>query len=60
MNLTVVRGSKGDLQGHVSLADVWLERLPRIDVATNNPCNVYTELTGVSVKCSLSGKERTV
>lgn len=55
LSLKVVRGAKGDLQGHVSLADIRLQRLPRIDVATNNPCNVYTELGGVSIECSLSG-----
>ena len=55
LRLTVVRGSKGDLQGHVSLTDLSLERLPRIDVVTNNPCNVYTDRNSVSVKCELSG-----
>jgi hypothetical protein len=53
--LQVLRGNKGDLKGHVSLANVRLERLPRIDVATNNPCNVYSELGGVEVECALSG-----
>ena len=50
-----MRGNKGDLQGRVSLADVRLARLPRIDVSTNNPCNVYTELDDVVVECELSG-----
>jgi hypothetical protein len=53
--LQVFRGNKGDLKGHVSLAHVRLERLPRIDVSTNNPCNVYSELGGVEVQCVLSG-----
>lgn len=53
--LQVLRGNKGDLQGHVSLADVWLERLPRIDVSTNNPCNVYTQQNAVEIECALSG-----
>jgi hypothetical protein len=55
LSLNVVRGSKGDLQGHVSLAAVALKRLPRIDVSTTNPCNVYTELSGVAVECALAG-----
>jgi hypothetical protein len=55
LSLQVVRGSKGDLQGHVSLAAVELKRLPRIDVSTTNPCNVYTELSGVVVECALAG-----
>ena len=55
IGLQVARGAKGDLQGHVSLADLWLERLPRIDVSTNNPCNVYSDREGVVVECTLSG-----
>src|SRR3954447_22362428 len=53
--LAVQRSSKGDLQGRVSLADVWLGRLPRIDVSTNNACNVYTKLDGAEISCALSG-----
>src|SRR3954470_15429301 len=55
IRLVVQRSSKGDLQGRVSLADVWLGRLPRIDVSTNNACNVYTQLDGAEVQCTLSG-----
>lgn len=55
MSVQVLRTNKGDLQGRVSLADVWLGRLPRIDVSTNNPSNVYKELDGVEVHCELSG-----
>jgi hypothetical protein len=55
IGLTVLRGAKGDLQGQVSLADVSLRRLPRIDVSTNNSFNVYTDLSNVEVKCALSG-----
>ena len=55
MNLSVQRSSKGDLQGQVSLGDVWLARQPRIDVSTNNACNVYTQLDSVDVNCVLSG-----
>lgn len=55
IGLAVQRSSKGDLQGHVSLGDVWLGRLPRIDVSTNNACNVYTQLDGAEVQCALSG-----
>ncbi len=55
LGLQVVRGNKGDLDGHVSLSDVWIGRLPRIDVTTNNACNVYTELNGVEIQCALSG-----
>ncbi len=55
MVLSVQRSSKGDLKGRVSLADVWLARLPRIDVTTNSACNVYTQLDGAEVECALSG-----
>ena len=55
INLVTVRGSKGDLHGRVSIADVWLARLPRIAVSTENPCNVYTALDEVVVHCELSG-----
>ncbi len=55
ISLQVFRGNKGDLQGRVSLANVRLERLPRIVVTTNNPCNVYTERDGVEINCALSG-----
>jgi len=55
VSLQVIRGSRGDLQGRVCLADVRVERLPRIDVSTNNPCNVYTEPNGVEIECALSG-----
>lgn len=55
LSVVVNRGNRGDLQGRVSLADVWLERTPRIDVSTNNPCNVYADLNGVEVQCALSG-----
>jgi hypothetical protein len=55
IHLKTVRGSKGDLQGRVSITDVLLARLPRIVVSTDNPCNVYTELGDVVVNCELSG-----
>jgi hypothetical protein len=55
IGLQVQRSNKGDLNGHVSLADVWLGRLPRIDVTTNNSTNVYKELNGPEVQCALSG-----
>lgn len=55
VNLQVTRGDKGDLKGMVSLANVWLARLPRIAISTNSPCNVYSELNDAVVKCELSG-----
>lgn len=55
VSLQVFHGNKGDLQGRVSLANLRLERYPRIVVTTNNPCNVYTERDGVEINCVLSG-----
>lgn len=55
IGLQIVRGAKGDLKGRVSLADVWLARLPRIVVSTNNPCNVYSGLGDVVIRSELSG-----
>ncbi|MFO0789903.1 MAG: hypothetical protein U0805_10630 [Pirellulales bacterium] len=55
LGVKVTRGAKGDLQGHVSIADLKVLRLPRIDVTTNNPCNVYTDRSGVTIVCGLSG-----
>jgi hypothetical protein len=55
IGIEVVAGMKGDLQGRVSLTDVWLARLPRISVTTNNPFNVYADVKDVAVRCELSG-----
>src|SRR4051794_1379119 len=55
IGLQVAHANKGDLRGKVALSDVWLRRLPRIDVTTNNPCNVYSDLKGVELQCTLSG-----
>ena len=53
--LQVVRGTKGDLQGRISLTDVWLARLPRIVVSSDTPYSVYTDPNAVVVRCELSG-----
>jgi hypothetical protein len=55
IGMQVGHTNKGDLRGKVALSDVWLGRLPRIDVTTNNPCNVYSDLKGVELQCTLSG-----
>lgn len=49
------RSTRGDLQGKVCVDDVWLGRLPRITVTTNNPSNVYGNKDDVRVRCELSG-----
>jgi hypothetical protein len=55
IGLKVQRGSRGDLHGSVCLDDVWLARLPRITVSTNNPYNVYRDKDDIVVRCELSG-----
>ena len=55
ISLVARRGSKGDLDGKVSLGEVWLARLPRIGVSTNCPFNVYSDPKDVVVNCDLSG-----
>lgn len=55
----VDRNVRGDLHGTVCLADLWLARLPSMQVATDSPYNVYTDPRDVKVICALSGiKER--
>lgn len=46
---------QGDLEGEIWIDDVWLARLPRMTVRTNNPFNVYTNKDDVVVVCELSG-----
>ncbi len=55
ITLRVERGDHVDLEGKVSLDDVWIARLPRMTVRTNSSYNVYTNLRGVTVTCELSG-----
>jgi len=55
ITLLVERGDHVDLEGKVSLDDVWLARLPRMTVHTNSSFNVYTNPNDVIVTCNLSG-----
>ncbi|MEM8946675.1 MAG: hypothetical protein AAGD11_15990 [Planctomycetota bacterium] len=55
ITLLVERGSHVDLDGRVSLDDVWFARLPRMTVKTNSSYNVYTNPLDVMVTCELSG-----
>ncbi|MCI0491966.1 MAG: hypothetical protein L0Z07_03400 [Planctomycetes bacterium] len=51
----VERGKKPDLKARIWFDEIWLSRLPRIRVTTNNPFNVYSDLNDVTIKCELSG-----
>jgi hypothetical protein len=53
--LYVKPGVRADLQGAVKLDDIWIGRLPRMDVRTNSPFNVYENPNDVVVTCQLSG-----
>ena len=55
VTLLVERGDHVDLDGTVSLDDVWIARLPRMMVRTNSSFNVYTDPRAVVVTCDLSG-----
>lgn len=55
VTLVVERGDHVDLEGEVSLDDVWVARLPRMTVYTNSSFNVYTDPNDVIVTCELSG-----
>ncbi|TWT78496.1 hypothetical protein Pla123a_12880 [Posidoniimonas polymericola] len=54
-HLEIERGDRGDLQGVVSVADVWLGRWPSMEVTTNSRINVYDDPGNIVVTCSLSG-----
>jgi hypothetical protein len=53
--LQVQEGEHVDLDGTVSLDDVWLARMPKMVVESNSPFNVYTEPGEIKVTCKLSG-----
>ena len=55
VTLLVERGEHVDLDGQVSLDDVWVARLPRMTVRTNSSSNVYADPNDVVVTCDLSG-----
>ena len=55
LTLEVERGERVDLNGVVSLDDIWFARLPHMAVHTNSPFNVYTNPRDVVVTCDLSG-----
>lgn len=54
-HVEVERGVRGDLQGEVRIADVWLGRWPSMEVSTNSRFNVYDNPDNVVVTCALSG-----
>ena len=55
IRLHVKEGEQPDLEGKVSLDDVWLARMPQMTVETNSPFNVYTDPNDIIVTCRLSG-----
>ncbi|MCA9241857.1 MAG: hypothetical protein KDA37_16720, partial [Planctomycetales bacterium] len=54
-HVEVERGVRGDLQGEVRIAEVWLGRWPSMEVTTNSRFNVYDNPDNVVVTCALSG-----
>jgi hypothetical protein len=53
--LHVEPGDRADLKGRVAFDDLWMARLPQMNVSTGSPCNVYTDPKDIEVTCSLSG-----
>ncbi|MFZ5832526.1 MAG: hypothetical protein ACOY3P_20760, partial [Planctomycetota bacterium] len=44
-----------DLTGHAVFSNVWLGRLPRVELATNEPFNLFNRADEVIVRCRISG-----
>jgi len=44
-----------DLRGSASFDDVWLGRLPRIALKSNDPYNFFTDPGKVEIRCTVSG-----
>jgi hypothetical protein len=55
VGLHVEPGSEADLLGTVSFSDIWLGRLPRMEVKTNHPHNFFLDPTKATVTCTASG-----
>lgn len=56
IRIVTEKGEQGDLQGEVSVGDLWMGRLPSMEVtAANNEFHVYSDPKDVTIRCSLSG-----
>lgn len=55
IGLHVEPGSETDLHGTVSFGDIWLGRLPRMEVKTNHPHNFFVHPAEVNINCAASG-----
>lgn len=55
IGLHVEPGEEADLGGVVWFGDVWMGRLPRISLWTDNPHQVFTDASRISVHCKASG-----
>lgn len=55
IGLHVEPTGRQDLQGEIKFDNVWLARLPWIELAANSPHKVYSDPSEVCVSCSLSG-----
>ncbi len=49
-----------DLRGAVRFDDVWMARLPRIDVSSGRPQNVFTNPREIELTCRVSGVGQSV
>jgi hypothetical protein len=55
IGLHLVPADSTELTGAASFADVWLGRLPRIELDTGNQHNLFTDRERVQVRCRISG-----
>ncbi len=55
VGLHVKPGDEADLHGVVCFSDVWLGRLPRMEMKTNHPHNLFLRPAKATVTCTASG-----
>jgi hypothetical protein len=57
VGLHVEPRDQADLHGAVNFRDVWLGRLPRMELKTNHPQNLFIRPAGPKITCTASGIE---
>lgn len=55
IRIVTEKGERGDLDGEVSIGDIWLGRLPNMQLVANNEFHVYSDPKDVMIRCTLSG-----
>jgi len=55
IGLHVTPGDLADIRGEVRFDDLWLGRLPRMELTSNSPHNVYEDPSQIRIWCHVSG-----